>query len=308
MSHAPIALFAYKRVAHLQQTISALEKADGFSETKVFVFSDGPKSSADQEDVDAVRRLLSNWGKPNVTVVEAESNIGLSRSIRRGVTRLCDEYGSVIVIEDDILIHDTALKWLNEGLVTYANDRSAFSITAYQYRIPEFAQISYGIQAPFISSWGWATWKRAWDLLEPEIPDIEALAKDRRFVADFNLDNTFPMFQYLRASLNGKHDSWAARWYWALYKHKGFTVFPPRSLVQNIGQDSTATNPRNRLLSSILNEPEPFMWRGEVAPKMPTKRLNQEHLRAFRRGLKRTGAMRNARLRALAQSVINGSR
>src|SRR5690606_1067872 len=47
-SSAPVAVFAYNRVDHLRRTLSALERNHGFFEAPVVVFSDGPKTSADE--------------------------------------------------------------------------------------------------------------------------------------------------------------------------------------------------------------------------------------------------------------------
>src|SRR5271154_6353259 len=95
---APIAIFAYRRTRHLARTLDALEACPEFTQSPVFVFSDGPRSEAAISDVAQVRALLQARRRANVTIVEAPKNLGLAASIIKGVTQLCDTFGRAIVI------------------------------------------------------------------------------------------------------------------------------------------------------------------------------------------------------------------
>src|SRR5512134_1444653 len=105
MSPAPIALFAYNRPAHLSQTVEALRTNALAVSTPLHLFSDGAKSSRAEPVVAKIRacaRTIEGFG--SVTVHERETNLGLANSIIDGVTRLCEEHGRVIVVEDDLLV------------------------------------------------------------------------------------------------------------------------------------------------------------------------------------------------------------
>ena len=64
----------------------------------------GPKSTADENAVKEVRELLKGLdGFKSVRIVASESNKGLATSIISGVSEVVNEYGRIIVLEDDLV-------------------------------------------------------------------------------------------------------------------------------------------------------------------------------------------------------------
>jgi GT2 family glycosyltransferase len=55
MSAAPIILFIYNRPWHTQQTIEALAANKGANEAHLYVFADGPKADANQQDLQKIK-------------------------------------------------------------------------------------------------------------------------------------------------------------------------------------------------------------------------------------------------------------
>src|SRR5690349_12825151 len=94
---APIALFVYNRPEHTRRTLKFLQQNLLADESRLFIFSDGPKSKKDQQAVEAVRDLIQNAeGFKSVEVVIRKENMGLAESIIEGVSKLVKEYGKVI--------------------------------------------------------------------------------------------------------------------------------------------------------------------------------------------------------------------
>ena len=118
---APIAVFAYRRVRHLSLALDLLSACPEFADSPVFVFSDGPKAGA-EEDVERVRAMLRARRTPNMTIIEAAENWGLAASIAASASQLCDDFGRVIVIEDDLLVSPAVLTWFNSALESTRND------------------------------------------------------------------------------------------------------------------------------------------------------------------------------------------
>ena len=114
---APIAFFAYNRPFHAYQSLSALKNNYLSDQSLLYIFSDGPKHDASQEEIDKiseVRRIIRSekWcGK--VEIIEHTHNCGLSRSIINGVEKVLKEHGKIIVIEDDIITSVGFLEFLN---------------------------------------------------------------------------------------------------------------------------------------------------------------------------------------------------
>ena len=72
---APIALFVYNRPEHTRRTISYLQKNLLAEESRLFIFADGPKTSADKAKVDEVRQLLKEvTGFKSVKVIARDEN------------------------------------------------------------------------------------------------------------------------------------------------------------------------------------------------------------------------------------------
>ena len=105
---APVVLFVYNRLEHTKETIATLAKNELAKESELYVFSDAAKNENAKVKVDAVRAFVreEEWKKSfkKVTVIEASENKGLAKSIIGGVTELINEYGKVIVIEDDLIL------------------------------------------------------------------------------------------------------------------------------------------------------------------------------------------------------------
>jgi len=243
---APVALFVYRRTRHLTKTLDRLERCDGFSQSPVFIFSDGPRPGA-EADVAAVRSLVAARQTPNMTVIESAANLGLANSIIAGVGQLCDRFGRVIVIEDDLLASPALLTWFNRALENYADAAQVWQVSAHQFAVPAFRRRQSGMFLNFATSWGWATWKRAWDQFDTEAHGWQSLAQDAGLRARFDFGGAYPYADMLERQMAGEVDSWAVRWWWSMFRAGALGLFPPRSMVTNIGEDDTATHAPSRL-------------------------------------------------------------
>lgn len=300
---APIALFAYRRADHLAKTLDALELCPEFSRSPVFVFSDGPKNAAASADVEAVRALLRGRKRTNMTVVEAASNQGLANSIITGVSRLCDQYGRVIVIEDDLVLTPLALTWMNAALDRFADEERVYQVSAYQWWNPRLRNRRKGLFGRLAVSWGWGTWKRAWDQFDPDATGAEKLETDPSLRRAFDMDGSFPLSEMMLLQSRGLIDSWAIRWAWSVFRNNGLVVFPPQSLVRNIGFDETATHNSIGRLKALIT-PSPVIWDGPEIPELPDLSLHETtDERTFEYGLRRSGATRNRQIVAVLRSL-----
>ena len=250
--YAPIALFIYRRTTALSRVLDALERCPEFPASKVFVFSDGARDARGAADVEKVRAMLRARLRPNMTLIESEINLGLAASVIAGVSRLCDEFGRAIVLEDDLIVAPEALTWLNASLDRFADNPNVWQVNLYQWDVPEFANRREGMFLHLTSSWGWATWKRAWDRFDRSAPGWRAVVEDPAVRKGFNIDGAYPYSEMLERALRGTVDSWAVRFWWSVFRAQGVCVFPPRSLITNIGFDAKATNFRYGFIRGLF--------------------------------------------------------
>ncbi len=241
---APIALFVYNRPEHTRRTLNYLQKNLLADESRLFIFSDAAKTDDDKAKVEEVRQLLNEVsGFKTVKVIARKENLGLANSIISGVTQLVNEYGKVIVFEDDLLSSIYTLQYFNESLTRYASEEKVMHIGAYMYKL-----VDKNLPQTFFfraaTSWGWATWARAWKDFEP---DIDVLMKqfDAKKIDQFSINGSMNFWKQVEHFKAGKNNSWAIRWYASIFLKGGLTLNPSTSLVHNIGHDGSGVHSNN---------------------------------------------------------------
>lgn len=238
----PIAFFAYKRPDHSRQSLESLSQNEGARESTLFIFCDGPKGTGDEEAVREVRDLVRSrpWCG-TVHIIEHSTNRGCANSIISGVTSLCDQHGSVIVVEDDLVLSPFFLDYMNGALNLYRDNDRVMQISGYMFPA-ELHEETDAVFLPITTSWGWGTWQRAWQHFDLQMLGYEKLKSNRELRHKFNLNGSYPYFEMVESQIHGKIDSWAIRWYLSTFLMGGLTLHPTRSLVRNIGFDQSGTH------------------------------------------------------------------
>jgi hypothetical protein len=237
-TYCPIALFAYRRPQHLRAVVDSLLANPEAEQSDLYIFCDAARKPADSPDVAAVRKFANSVsGFRSVTVVERISNLGLSRSITSGVSELCDRYGRVAVVEDDVVVSRHFLGWINAALAKYESDDRVISIGCYVF--PDCRGLPDTFFLNITDCWGWAVWKRSWDRYESDGDRLLHELTDRGLEHRFDLDGSYPYTQMLRDQIVGGNDSWAVRWYATAVLTGGLTLYPGSSMTTNIGFDGS---------------------------------------------------------------------
>ncbi|GAB2696045.1 glycosyltransferase [Mucilaginibacter koreensis] len=241
---APIALFVYNRPDHTRRTLNYLQQNVLAENSRLFIFSDAAKTDADESKVAQTRQVAAEVnGFKSVKVIKREQNMGLANSIIAGVTQLVKEYGKVIVFEDDLLSSPYTLQYFNEALVRYADKNKVMHIGAYMYdlKTPGLPQTFFYRAA---TSWGWATWDRAWAHFNPDINHLMRQF-DSAKIHQFSIERKMNFWKQMQDFKAGKNNSWAIRWYASVFLQGGLTLNPSKSLIQNIGHDGSGTHSNN---------------------------------------------------------------
>jgi hypothetical protein len=281
---APIALFVYNRPIHARRTIEALAANPEAHQSDLYVFSDGPKNDQSVQQVDEVRRLMETvTGFRRVEIVRRPRNLGLSASIVGGVGALCNEFGRAIVVEDDLLVSPTFLAFMNDALARYADSLDVMQVSGYMFPVAA-SRSDEAVFLPLISCWGWATWKRAWDLYDPDMRAFADLEQDRALRRRFDLDGAYGYFDMLRRQRAGAIDSWGVRWLLSVFMRDGLVLYPPRTMVDNIGFDGSGTHGK-ALIPTVASEREVR----PPAPALPDRiEVDQSTLEAVKQHLRRS--------------------
>lgn len=289
----PIVLFCYNRVDCLSQTVEALLKNPETVKSDLIIFSDGPKNPVDQEKVDVVRKYIKSiCGFKNIEIHEAEKNQGLADSIIAGVTEVVNRYGRVIVLEDDIVVAPYFLHWMNQALDLYEKEEAVAGIQAWTPP-DKFGSRPETYFIREVGCWGWAAWKRGWDIFEPDGRKLLERFTSEKMIKEFDVYGTYPYYQMLRDQVDGKVNSWAIRWYASVFLNNKLGLQPGRSLVVNVGCQSGTHFQQDSFMPEdvfAVNMPElkviPLQCNEKVLKKVYRKYNNAIMQRGFfRRGM-----------------------
>lgn len=263
---APIAIFGFNRPENLRRLFENLRSCAGFSDSKIYVFVDGPRSAVDVPLVEEVRKVVLSYSAVDWILSFSDHNKGCRAAIAEGITKVCHENDRVIVIEDDLRLSSKALDYFNEGLDRYVNDARVWSICGYGFRSKALEQENRAFFMPYAHPWGWATWSRAWlkfDIAQPALD--RQLIKSSTFRKLFNIGGLVNATDLLELEMLGKVSCWDVRWYWKIFSSGGVSLFPTQNYVENLGVRSGGThasglNPYGLIMQSgfALNESLPI--------------------------------------------------
>lgn len=264
---APIVIFTYNRPNHLRQVIDALSQNELAPESVLYIYCDGAKPLQTEENADRndattsarkyfkgtsseYEKYLSDieenrkvahlaTGFKEIHVVERPQNIGLKDNIVGAVTELVNKYGKIITLEDDIITSKGFLRYMNDALEVYKDEEKVMHISAYMYphkcKLPD----TFFYPVPYPGG-GWATWKRAWLYYNDNTQELYDSWKDKW--NQFDILGSDYLSKQLINNQNGSMNTWFIKWYAVLLQQSGLTLYPGKSLTNNIGFDNTATN------------------------------------------------------------------
>ena len=238
---APVIVFGYNRPAHLRRTVASLLANPQSADTDVYFFCDGAKRAEHEAQVQEVRSFVDSVGGfRSVTCVYRNINLGLAASVIDGVTHVLASHGRAIVVEDDLLLAPHFLQYMNDALECYANDTAVASIHGYCYPTGQDLPSTFFIKGA--DCWGWATWSRAWAHFERDGQLLLEELRSRGLTYGFDFEGSHPYTAMLEGQIAGRNDSWAVRWYASCFLKDMLTLYPGRSLVENIGNDGSGTH------------------------------------------------------------------
>lgn len=241
---APIVLFTYNRLNLLKLCINSLKKNEFSKYSKLYIYSDGPKNSSDKVRIKKVRKYLKKiHGFKKKIIVLRKNNFGLTRNIINGVTNTIKKEKKIIVLEDDLIVSKYFLKFMNEALNKYKKQKKIWHISGWNYNLKiDIHEDSYFTRG--MNCWGWATWHDRWKYFEKK-PKKIINTWDKKKIKGFNFDNSINFYSQILRNYNNKLNSWAIFWYASIYSNKKLCLNPTKSLTQNLGISTRATNTKS---------------------------------------------------------------
>lgn len=238
MKH-PVALVAYERPQHLKQVLASLRREHV---ELLYIFIDGPKGRADVQKVRDVRYVVAgiDWTVP--TTVVSSTNMGLATSVTGAVDYVLARHETVILLEDDCVPGPHFFAYMETCLDLYQDNLDIMGVTGYTVPVPQTIRDAYPWDvyfSPRAGSWGWGTWRRAWNLHIRDIADVLQRTHDE------GIDNTQggnDVVTYADQVLQEGRDIWTPSWILSVYLAGGQYVYPTVSHIQNTGWDGSGVH------------------------------------------------------------------
>ncbi len=279
MNYAPLVVFAYNRADKIQLVLDALNNNKYVEETDLFVFCDASNSKKENDSikVNEVKSYLEEFKKESkfkhIMIRHALEHQGLAKSVISGVTEVINQYGTVIVTEDDLVAHHNYLEYMNECLNKYKDNQEIWSISGYTYPLKANANTTDVYFTYRGSSWGYATWSDRWNKVDWTMRDYLSLPLHPKRMHNLNLAGRDLWFM-LRNQKKGNIDSWAVRWVFEQTRFKKLTVYPAISFLHNIGTDGSGTH-------GVSSGADRFTNLGDIAYQLTEIRLKKDVLNEF---------------------------
>lgn len=252
---APIVLFCYNRPWHVEQTLIALSKNELADKSVLYIYCDGPKENATEEQINNIKLTREavkkeKWCK-EVYIIESGKNKGLANSIIGGVTEIVNKYGKIIVLEDDMVTSPYFLQYMNDSLEMYKDDNQVMHVTGFMFPINKKMPDTFFYQVPHC--WSWGTWSRSWKYFSNDINELYSYwSKDWK---KFNKWGWTDLQEQLESNYKGTLYTWFIKWHAVVLRMNGLTLYPHKSLIFNIGNDGSGENccSTNKYNVDILN-------------------------------------------------------
>ena len=242
MTLAPVVIFAYNRLTHLQRCIKSLHDNLEFLDSPVFIFLDGPKDEVDKTKQISIKIYLESLNlNSRSKLIYRNKNYGLSNSVIIGLNEIFQDFDRVIIVEDDLEVSPYFLKFMNEALNYYQQLGDVGSIHGFSYELRVNMNANYFLRGG--DCWGWGTWKDRWYLFEKDAGKLIPIFRNNpKLKKEFDLGGSYPFFKMLERQSLGLVDSWAIRWHASLFIANKLTLYPYKSLVKNLGFDGSGTH------------------------------------------------------------------
>lgn len=255
-NNAPILVSVYDRVSHFKECVESLKRCSLAEESDIYIVSDGPARLEDVDNVNAVREYINSIvGFKNIYKIFREDNMGVPSSINEVFNHVIKKYKKIIFMEDDIIVSSNFLKFINDGLDFYENDKRIYSISGYCPPINIPAEYRHDIFLTHrFSPWGYGTWLDRNERIEISFENIDRCLKQEDDISRYRIIGNDVLISLL---------TWNKDYYpgdysicYQMVRNNLFCVTPVVSKTNNIGNDGSGVHCRrkNNFLNPILDE------------------------------------------------------
>lgn len=236
----PVLFIIFNRPDYTKKSLSAIRSA---APAKLYIAADGPRShiSGEGELCEQTRELVRggiDW-KCDVKTLFQESNLGCGKGPSTAITWFFENEEQGIIIEDDVVPHQSFFRFCSELLDMYKDDKRIWSIGGYNYcpkgSSSDMFSESYTFTKTFYC-WGWATWRDRWEHFPLEFHEysrksLKWYSKKRKIRHHFELS----LWNQTNPDISKRPDIWDYPFMLTSFTNRALHIYPQKNMCRNIG-------------------------------------------------------------------------
>ena len=222
---------------------------------KLYLSIDGPrkKNTIDEIRINEIKKKFKsiNWNC-KIKKKYSNKNNGMKMNVINSVNWFFKNEKMGIILEDDCIPSKSFFMFCKILLKKYENQKNIFQINGHSINFPRKKESYYF--SKLNSTWGWATWRRAWKKLDLKMSGYEKMKEKnliKKFYENTNIFNW--MDEYFKKTLEKKDKIWSSYWSFTIVKNEGLCISPFKNLIQNIGFDGSGTTKRYKSFIKTKN-------------------------------------------------------
>ena len=240
--NTPVAFIIFNRPERTARVFAEIRTA---KPKQLFVIADGPRTTEEAVVCAQTRAITEaiDW-ECDVKRYYMEKNVGIRKQPPQGISWVFSQVDRAIILEDDCVPHPSFFPYCEELLERYKDDTRIMQISGdnFHQENSDFKLTDSYYFSVVPQVWGWATWKRAWDLYDLDFP-LWPKAFEQHWLKNVFADPaTLDRWEYvLDRYYKGTAPTWDGAWAFACFINNGLSINPRVNLVSNIGFGATAT-------------------------------------------------------------------
>ena len=247
---APVLLIVFNRPQTTRRVFEAVRHA---RPARLYVAADGPRPDrpADAARCAETRALVTegvDWPCEVHTLFRHE-NRGCGLGPSEAISWFFEQEPEGIILEDDCLPSSSFFRFCAELLARYRHNARVMHIGGGNFsseaRRPVPARADSYHFSGRVHSWGWASWRRAWQHFDFDLTQLPELRRNGILAKHYSslLERVYWLrkFEKVRAEMKSAH-IWDYQWHFAVAAQGGLTIVPSVNMMTNIGFGDDATH------------------------------------------------------------------
>ena len=254
----PVALICFKRPEVTERVFRRIAEA---KPQTLLLIADGPRTKEEAAACAQVRELVEqvDWDC-RVLKNYSDVNLGCRHRPATGIDWIFSQVNEAIILEDDCLPSLSFFYFCQTLLEHYRDDERIFMIGGNNFHggVKRTEDSYYFSRYP--GTWGWATWKRAWQYYDRSLESWPAVKASGRLSWIFENPAEQKYFEpYIQRCHDNTLDAWDYIWLYSYLCQNGLTIEPCVNLVSNIGFGAIASH-TFETESPLANVPAGEIW------------------------------------------------